>query len=550
MKQFYLLLCLLFATASVSAQTTHFVDADAAGANDGTSWADAFSNLSDALAGAASGDIILVAEGTYTPPADSTFFVSTNLTIIGGFDGTSTNPEDADPATNVVILSGDTAGDDVPGDTQTNRGDNVRIMFVDSLITDPTFIVGLNFVGGTTGITPEDEFIDDYTGGGILSYSPIAVSLCNFTDNFADFGSGIGLLGGDASGSLIDQINASGNVTASNGAVYVNGADLVAVQNSIFDGNTADRSAVYGFASNGFTVDNCTFTNNTGLNRGSAVGFVFTYPGTLNNCVINNNPIGAVGGAIYVASDADIPLNDPLFGMYIDSCSVVGNASDGNFGGGLLSLDGNLFITNSEFRANSTPGRGGAIWATNNSVVEGKILDARNSSFTENQGTVLGAAIYTQNPFNLTIDSSEVSQNGNETASGRGAICMLQDFGNTGIKQDVVITNTEFFNNVTTAEGAAIYIQNPTNGTTIDISDASFIGNIGPSIGGAMFFRPGNTSTFNNVIGNLNQADDGGFIWALEEQNADSLNIPVAKVTVHHCKAGFRNVEAVCILLF
>jgi len=225
--------------------------------------------------------------------------------------------------------------------------------------------------------------------------------------------------------------------------------------------------------------------------------------------------------------------------MYIDSCSVVGNASDGNFGGGLLSLDGNLFVTNSEFRANSTPGRGGAIWATNNSVVEGKILDARNSSFTENQGTVLGAAIYTQNPFNMTVDSCEVSVNGNNTASGRGAICMLQDFGNTGIKQDVIITNSEFFNNETTAEGAALYIQNPTNGTTIDISDTDFTGNVGPSIGGAMFFRPGNTSTFDNVTGFLNQADDGGFIWALEEQNPDSLNIPDASLTIMNSNLGY-----------
>lgn len=533
MKQFYLLLSLLFISASLSAQI--FVDADAMGNNDGTSWADAYTSLSDALASAADSDDVWVAAGTYTP--DSSFVVSTSITVIGGFAGTETDANDADPVANPTILNGDVAGDDVEGDTQTNRGDNVRIMYVDSLINDGVIVANFIFSGGQTGITPEEEFIDDYSGAGILSYSPVGVVACAFSGCFADFGSGVATLGGATSGSFFNGIVAGGNVAASNGVIYVNGGAGVSVTNSIFDGNTADRSAVYAFAADGFSVDNCTFTNNTGLNRGSAVGFVFCYPATLTNSVIDNNPIQAVGGAVYVAHEADLPSDPGLF--VIDSCSITGNASSGNFGGGILSLDGNLTIRNSEITGNSTPGRGGMIWGNNNSLTEVKHIVVENCTVSENQGTVLGAAIYTQQAYNLTIDSSEFNMNGNETESGRGAVCMLGDFDNTEILQATNISNSSFFNNLTTSQGGAIYIQNPTTASDLTVTNTSFVGNIGPSLGGAIFLRPGVNAVFDNCEMLLNQGDDGGFIYALEEQPAfDTLNTQPASLMITNSVLG------------
>ena len=90
-----------------------YVDVDAVGANDGSSWADAYVDLQDALASAGSGQV-WVAEGTYLPgPAglqSSTFALKSGVAVYGGFDGTETQLAQRDPDLHPVVLSGDLDG--------------------------------------------------------------------------------------------------------------------------------------------------------------------------------------------------------------------------------------------------------------------------------------------------------------------------------------------------------------------------------------------------------------------------------------------------------
>ncbi|MGF1465230.1 MAG: hypothetical protein ACFCGT_03775 [Sandaracinaceae bacterium] len=101
------------AGAAPTPATLH-VDVDATGADDGTSWADAFVDLQDALAAAAAGDEVWVAEGTYVPGDERTdaFALRPGVAIYGGFDGTeaSVAERDPDPATNGTVLSGEIGG--------------------------------------------------------------------------------------------------------------------------------------------------------------------------------------------------------------------------------------------------------------------------------------------------------------------------------------------------------------------------------------------------------------------------------------------------------
>ena len=93
-----------------------FVDKDASGAFDGTSWTNAYKILQNALDAAVSGDQVWVAEGAYYPDAGQnhinndrteTFQLINGVAIYGGFAGTETLLSQRDPAANLTILSGD-----------------------------------------------------------------------------------------------------------------------------------------------------------------------------------------------------------------------------------------------------------------------------------------------------------------------------------------------------------------------------------------------------------------------------------------------------------
>ena len=102
---------LLLVSSAAQAQTIRYVDADATGANDGTSWTSAFTDLQTALTAAASGDELWVAEGTYTPTAgtdrEATFQLINGVALYGGFDGTETSRDERDWTLHKAILSGD-----------------------------------------------------------------------------------------------------------------------------------------------------------------------------------------------------------------------------------------------------------------------------------------------------------------------------------------------------------------------------------------------------------------------------------------------------------
>lgn len=93
-----------------------YVKRDATGANDGTSWENAFVDLTDAVAVAASPGLgvteIWVAAGKYIPDRgtnnrDTAFRLANGVTIYGGFAGTETDFAQRDPQANLTILSGD-----------------------------------------------------------------------------------------------------------------------------------------------------------------------------------------------------------------------------------------------------------------------------------------------------------------------------------------------------------------------------------------------------------------------------------------------------------
>ncbi len=147
----------LLLSTPATAQRVLFVDADATGTADGSSWADAFPDLQQALAVVQPGDEVWVTEGTYRPAPtvdrDASFALVSGTAIYGGFDGTETARDERDPALNETVLSGDLG---MPDDVSDNAFHVVTASGVDAT----TVLDGFTVTGGN-GANPRNR------GGGI-----------------------------------------------------------------------------------------------------------------------------------------------------------------------------------------------------------------------------------------------------------------------------------------------------------------------------------------------------------------------------------------------
>ena len=166
-----------------SASSIIYVKVNAVGANNGTSWANAFKNLQVALAAATPGNQLWVAAGTYYPTNGinrSLYFgLRTGIALYGGFAGNETLLSQRKPAVHLTILSGNIGDPGTPDDNSYHvvygGGDSTAIL-------DGFKIIGGNASAGT-GFTSQ--------GGGLYvgSGSPTLRNL-TFANNQAETGAG------------------------------------------------------------------------------------------------------------------------------------------------------------------------------------------------------------------------------------------------------------------------------------------------------------------------------------------------------------------------
>lgn len=145
-----------------------YVNASAVGANNGTSWENAYQTLQDALLNPQAGTDyteVWVAKGAYYPDEGATqsdnnrvaaFYLRNCLSVFGGFDGTETLREQRDWVKNPTVLSGDIDKNDVDPDAnhvlatwQDIRGANSQRIVV-SVSNDSTPVLdGFILTGGS-----------------------------------------------------------------------------------------------------------------------------------------------------------------------------------------------------------------------------------------------------------------------------------------------------------------------------------------------------------------------------------------------------------------
>ena len=203
---------LLLSMVSTAVAQTIYVDDDATGANNGSSWADAYNYLQDALTIASSGDEIRVAQGTYKPDRgggktlgdrEATFQFINGVAIKGGFAGFGeVDPNERNIEAFKTILSGDIGGNDIndidmfdPCDllNHPSRAENSYHVTNGSGTDAAALLDGLIITGGNANLiysTGTDGPYDD--GGGMYNKcgSPTLIN-CTFVMNSAIYGGGM-----------------------------------------------------------------------------------------------------------------------------------------------------------------------------------------------------------------------------------------------------------------------------------------------------------------------------------------------------------------------
>jgi predicted outer membrane repeat protein len=267
---------------------TVYVDVDAPGLRNGSSWQNAYRSLEDALNMAGPGEEVRVAQGTYKPQdaGPGYFHVTREIHLEGGYAGYGTsNPDARDIRKYETILSGDKKGNDYTVDelavrsracllgTFTVHSDNVQVMRIES-IGSGGLVDGFTISGGHGGA-------DDYGGGLTLMYTAATVSHCTFEGNAAE---------------------------VCGGAIYVHGTHAQGspkITHSIFRLNSAnmDGGAIRITASEP-VISNCLFCQNYATQSGGAIYIQFTeisstQPIHITNCTFDGNQRRLFSSAIH-----------------------------------------------------------------------------------------------------------------------------------------------------------------------------------------------------------------------------------------------------------
>jgi hypothetical protein len=299
--------------------TKRYCTSGGSASNDGSTWANATSDIQKIINNSSSGDTVWVAAGTYYPNRKATdlatiaandrsnaFVLKSGVKIFGGFAGTETSFSQRNISTNVTILSGDLGA----VGTSTDNAYHVVISSGDDGTAELNgFTITKGYAQNAVAPTVNGNTVNSARGGGIycVASSPTLSNLI-ISSNYADYlGGGINIEG--ASSPVLSYVTLNSNTSnQQGGGVYNTSTGTVSIINSTF---TANGTLYYGGAVH---------------NAGNSL--------SLTNILAYKNTSGQGGAAIY--SSAGTPT--------IVNATIVYNTAASGYTGGLL---GNFTVKNS-----------------------------------------------------------------------------------------------------------------------------------------------------------------------------------------------------------
>lgn len=507
-------LLMILGAVTFAADKIIYVDDDAVGANDGSSWQNAYNFLQDALVDANSAEKpieIRVAQGIYAPDTNSvnpdgtgngeaTFQLINNVTIMGGYAGVSeTDPNARDIEVYVTFLNGDLRKNDIDVNDPVNlllpdRYDNSEVIVTGSN-TDATAVLDGVTISG--GYKPLIFYFRSPAGGAgmfISSGSPTLID-CTFTDNVTSVTGGTLFIRDDSNPNLI----------------------------------------------------NCKFARNYAFSGGGIYSSKNSSP-TLINCIFSYNYVQLQGGGMYIA-DGNPTLTNCTFNRNVAFSPAIASATEG---GGMYNRNSNPVLTNCTFSGNSATVGGGMNNRNSNPVLT-------NCTFSENSAESVGGML--NKDCNTELNMCTFLEN---TDHGSGAIgsvygqliaeeCIFEKNYTRAVvvetEKDVIFTHCIFSGNSSPSfNGGAVLVLEAT------FNHCIFAGNRTTgdrSTGGAVFSFLSvtfNNCTFNNNWSETRRAIDIGaytyvdncIFWGSEDQiRAGDSNFPTTFVRYSDIQDGW-----------
>ncbi len=326
-----------------------YVKAGAAGANDGSSWANAFTDLQSAL-GASTCTEVWVAGGTYLPTSvatrSATFQLKNGVALYGGFAGTETSRSQRDWTRNLTILSGELGAVDYLFDNSYH------------VVTGATgaTLDGFTVRDGYANIYPDAPIFDKYGAGMYNQNSSPTIQNVIFEHNGAQLG-----------GPAMHNVNSS-----------------PVISDVIFRDNWIQGSVVVPPSGSAMFNDNSnpiltrvTFANNYVV-VGSDSAALFNY---------NSSPV--VQDSTFIGND--IAISNHLSNPIITNVTILGLLDNQM---GLINMsDGNPILTNVTIR---TTGSALTQWNSSNFLtVKNSIIDGGcnlvGGTFTDGGGNIFSS---------------------------------------------------------------------------------------------------------------------------------------------------------------
>jgi predicted outer membrane repeat protein len=257
----------------IPTESVTFVSKAAKGKNDGSSWKDAYTDLKSALEHHKAREI-WVAQGVYKPDRgtnslDSTFKIDSAIALYGGFKGGEHQRSQADPSSNLTILSGDIG-------RAKDSSDNSNTVV--TLVANATI----------NGFHIADGMSRDARAGGMMAEGEFDLGRCVFENNKSSIGPGA--------------------LSAYRGSPYIH--------ECIFTNNSGQNGGAI-YARENPSIANCAFYGNKSDRWGGAILFYAVDQGVLVNSTFHKNS-SPKGGALLLAAaeggiDSKIQISNSIF---------------------------------------------------------------------------------------------------------------------------------------------------------------------------------------------------------------------------------------------